>query len=64
MKILELNQVAKGKDQGAIKYDISTVGYQQFDLIDTFDMFDQETDKEEADIRRVEQLKVSSSSIP
>lgn len=40
MKIMELEQTGKGKSKDRpVHYDISQVGYQQFDLIDSFDLF-------------------------
>ena len=40
MKIMELEQTGKGKSKDRpVHYDISQVGYLQFDLIDSFDLF-------------------------
>lgn len=40
MKILELQQAGKKKNANQpVIYDISEVGYQQFDLVDSFDIF-------------------------
>jgi len=40
MKILEMQQAAKKKTPNQpVYYDISEVGYQQFDLMDSFDLF-------------------------
>jgi hypothetical protein len=40
MKILELQQAGKKKTANQpVVYDISEVGYQQFDLVDSFDIF-------------------------
>ena len=40
MKILEMQQAPKKKTPNQpVYYDISEVGYQQFDLMDSFDLF-------------------------
>lgn len=41
MKILELEQAHKKKvPNQPVVYDIAEIGYQQFDLIDNFDIFE------------------------
>lgn len=41
MKILELEQAGKKKTPNQpVMYDIATIGYQQFDMIDAFNLFD------------------------
>lgn len=49
MKILELKQAIERKAPGPVHYDISQVGYQQFDLIDCYDLLENPNDLEELD---------------
>lgn len=39
LKILELQQANKRKS-GPVVYDIAQIGYQQFDMMDAFDLFE------------------------
>jgi hypothetical protein len=57
MKILELQQAGSRKLAGApVVYDIAEVGYQQFDLIDNFDIFENPHDQDLNELDR-QQLK-------